>query len=385
MKICFVICELNPLHNGHLYLLRRAKETGCDCVVGIMSGNFVQRGEIAIADKYTRAEWAVKAGMDAVFELPVANVLASARYFADGGIKIAQAFDADKTLMFGAENADEQTLASLSDLLAQEPPALSREIKSRLAQGKTYPRALSEAIETVYGKADFGALLTSPNNVLALEYYRGARTLNADLTLTPVQRVGNGYHDLSRGGEYLSASAIRQIYAEEPRADAARAIAPYCPDYVVCDLGFDPAADAKLLAIAKYALRDPDALRAIGGMDEGLERRLCRALQSAQTLTQFYASVKCKRYPMARIKRALISAVIGNDMANERLLTDAPRYLNLLALRKDSRALLSAAALPVTTSRAKKQRAFGADLFDAADDLYRAIAAPYRQTARIVE
>ena len=207
MKFCGIICEYNPFHNGHLYQLQEAKKrSGADAVLCIMSGNFVQRGEAAVLDKFTRAKHAVKAGADIVVELPTLFATSNAELFAKGAVSLLSAIPSVSTLCFGAENADKTAFLLAARYLNNEPEEVSAKIKESVADGLSYAKARANAW------AGFLPLdlLCSPNNILGLEYTRAILGRSADIEILPIQRVGGGYKDGEMKENFSSASAIRQ-------------------------------------------------------------------------------------------------------------------------------------------------------------------------------
>ena len=178
MKICAIICEYNPFHNGHLYQIQEAKRlSGADAILCIMSGNFVQRGEAAILDKFTRAKHAVLAGADVVVELPTPFAISNAELFAKGAISILSKIPSVTTLCFGAENASKTAFTLAARYLNDEPKEISEKIKSYASEGMSYAKARAKAW-VGFLPLD---LLCSPNNILALEYTRAILNANASI------------------------------------------------------------------------------------------------------------------------------------------------------------------------------------------------------------
>ena len=213
MKICAIICEYNPLHNGHLWHIQSARAlSGADAVLCVMSGNFTQRGEHAVLDKYTRAKHALLAGADAVIELPAPFATSNAELFAKGAIKLIASIPAVTTLSFGAENADKLAFISAGRYLNDEPKSVSEEIKRLTATGISYARARAQAYA---GHIPFD-VLSSPNNILGLEYTKALLALQSNIEILPLQRQGAGYLDGTLHENFSSASAIRSaIYNGE--------------------------------------------------------------------------------------------------------------------------------------------------------------------------
>ena len=165
MKICAIICEYNPFHNGHLYQLREAKRiSGADALLCIMSGNFVQRGEAAIMDKFTRAKHAVQAGADVVIELPTLFATSNAELFAKGAIHLLSSIPDVSILCFGCENSNKETLIQTAEKLNNEPKDVSKKIKEYVGNGLSYAKARAKAWD---GQIPL-ELLTSPNNILGI-------------------------------------------------------------------------------------------------------------------------------------------------------------------------------------------------------------------------
>ena len=172
MKICGIICEYNPFHNGHLYHLQAARKTsGADFVLCIMSGNFVQRGEAAVLNKYTRARHAVRAGADAVIELPAVFSTSPAELFAKGAIKLLTAIPNLSQLCFGCESGDSENFLEAAEALDNEPAEVSREIKALMKRGVGYAKARAEVWRTRFPDG----FLLSPNNILGIESARAVR------------------------------------------------------------------------------------------------------------------------------------------------------------------------------------------------------------------
>ena len=210
-----IVAEYNPLHNGHIYHLEQAKkETGADFCVIAMSGNFVQRGEPACADKFTRAEWALRAGADLIVEIPQCLAVASAERFAEGAVKLLAETGVVTDIAFGVETDNLDGLYRIADILDREPPAFRTNLAYHLKQGKSYPRAQFDALSDLNIPRGDVALLTQPNNILAVEYIKAIRRFAPHIRAVPILRQGNGYNDAELTGPLSSATAIRQALRE---------------------------------------------------------------------------------------------------------------------------------------------------------------------------
>lgn len=203
MNITGIIAEYNPFHNGHQYQIQQAREHGADYVIAAISGDFVQRGAPAILDKYARARMALLGGADLVLELPAVYATASAEAFARGGVMALHATGIVDALCYGVEAEDPAALESLARILQKEPDWYRQQLQLGLRAGLSYPAARSHALP------EYAALLSCPNNILALEYAKAADQLAPQLALLPIRRQGAGHHDTAPSGGFASASAIR--------------------------------------------------------------------------------------------------------------------------------------------------------------------------------
>ena len=214
MKVLGIIAEFNPFHNGHKYLIEEAKkQTDSDCCIIAMSGNFVQRGEIALMDKYTRAQIAIENGADIVLELPVHIATASAEGFAHGAVSILHKINIVNNIAFGTEENNLEFLNTIADLLVNETEGFKALIKEKCEKGLSFASARSEAVISLLPKElqkDAYKTLNSPNSILAIEYLKSLKRLNSDIAPNAVLRIGSGYKD-NTFCEYSSATGIRQF------------------------------------------------------------------------------------------------------------------------------------------------------------------------------
>ena len=344
MRVVGIIAEYNPLHNGHIYHMEQAKAlAGAEHCVVVMSGNFVQRGEPACTDKFTRAEWALKAGADLVLELPSVYAVASAERFALGGVRTLLGAGVVSDLAFGCEEADIATLYQLSDIISSEPPPFRHALREHLKRGKSYPRARFDALAD-YGVPD-GMLDTilQPNNILAIEYLHALSVYAPNIRPLPITRIGCSYHSETLSGEYSSATAIRRALLEGNRE-----VLSAMPSFVGGALFYDDQfliSPGALDSMTLYALRrmTPAELAEIPDVGEGFENVIYKAARSAQTMEAFFAAVKSKRYTLARVRRITVNALLGitADQVHSTVVSREGSYLRVLGFRKDARTLLS--------------------------------------------
>lgn len=330
MKICAIICEYNPFHNGHLFQINEAKKrSGADAIVCFMSGSFVQRGEAAIMDKYTRAKHAVLAGADAVIELPTVFSTSNAELFAKGAMHLINSIPDVKILCFGAENADKRAFISAARYLNDEPSEVSRTIKKLTATGVSYAKARAQAFAGFIPMD----ILASPNNILGLEYTRALLQKNSNVEILPIQRVGSDYNDTNLCGEYSSATAIREGIAN------GKNIENTLPKFVLEDLPTIMASD--LDRLEKYALlsTDKEKISRVCDCTEGLENALQKAALCNKSLVE---SLTSARYTSSRIRRIALQNLLKIEESLIRQCLQTPLYLRVLATKKESNDVLSA-------------------------------------------
>ncbi len=313
-----IIAEFNPLHTGHCYLINEAKKLGT--VIAVISGNFVQRGDIAIAEKRIRAAAALRCGAAAVLELPVSYSLSTAQNFALGGVSALYAAGCD-TLMFGSECGDTAALLKAADALSGD------EYKSRLAENLATGMTFAAARERAAGLEN--GILSGPNNNLAVEYILAARSIGADFKFVTVKRVGQA-HDSMEKGEFVSASLLRQkmlcgetdFYRE------------YIPKEAWDLFVYENFADIRRIETAVLSvlrLKTENELKSLPDISEGIENKLFSAIRLATSLDELYNTVKVKRYTHARIRRLALSAFIGLDNT---FFMKLPPYIRVLGFNK---------------------------------------------------
>ncbi len=331
MEITGIICEYNPLHKGHASQIARIRQDfGVDSgIVCLMSGNFVQRGMPAIFDKSIRAEAAVKSGADLVLELPVTASLSSAEGFAAEGVRILSYIC--QRLSFGAETPDKEILTETAKALLSPdfPPAL----RKHLDAGLSFPAARQKAL-TDLGLS--GELLTSPNNILAVEYCKAILAQNSPLLPCPIYRPGS-YHAETADENAPSATALRgMLYRREDiSAYLPSEAAPLFREASLHSLSFGERA-----ILSKLRTMTEAEFSALPGGSEGLWRKLMRAARERAALEEIATEVKSKRYTRTRIDRMLLCAFLG--ITEGMLLSPAP-YVRVLAFNDRGREILKAA------------------------------------------
>lgn len=336
MKTAAIISEYNPFHNGHKYHIEQTRAAGASHIIAIMSGNFTQRGDTAIFDKFVRAETALQNGADLVLELPTRISLMSAEGFARGAVGIAEALGCVDILSFGSESGSVPALKEASGAI--EYVLHTGEFDMLVKKGKSYPAALQEALRNYYTD-DVCELAASPNNTLAIEYLSALDNIGSSIEPFTVKRLG-APHDSDEDAEFISASRIRKmIFSGEDCSGFAPAVNA-------------PAADVRLLERAILAklrtLRESD-LERVFDCANGLGNRLHKAIRTAKSLSELYFLTKTKRYTLARIRRAVLCAFLGID---KQFAAEKCAYIRVLGMNPRGREILAAAncALPIDTS-----------------------------------
>lgn len=355
MKITGIICEYNPFHNGHLYHMNQTRENGATHIVAVMSGNYVQRGDIAVLDKFTRAKLAVRGGADLVIEIPSVYALSSAEFYARGAVSILDSLGCVDEISFGSEAGSVEDLKKASEIA--EECSSSPELEEYLRNGMSYPNAINTMVYEKYGKKAgnrIGEILASPNNVLAVEYLKALRRLGSDIQPVTVQRKSVAHDSMIALNGIASASFIRKCIQEKMD------FSDFVPDYVysayVRAVSEKRRADIKNLErIILYKLRTitPEQLRSVPDVGQGLEYRI---IENAvlTNLDEIFMNIKTRRYTMARIKRIFLNMLIGIE---KRDLDILPPYGRILAVTERGRDILSKAKetgkIPFGTSLAK--------------------------------
>lgn len=366
MKISAIICEFNPFHNGHGYVISRAKEqNGCEMVICVMSGSFTQRGEICRTDKFLRAKHAISCGADAVIELPAPFAVAPAEIFARGAIKLIGTINADTTLVFGCEDCRKEAFIKAAEILTNESEKFKNELSYRLESGESYIKSYAAAYRECGGDEN---LLLAPNNILGVEYLKAVKKAGLDIDFAPVKRQGAGYNDEALCGKYSSASGIR-ANADNP---AIKQALPEC-SYKDFTASTDNAKRFEQFAADRLFTCDKDDLKRVYGCTEGLENRL-KNLASGHTFDEICELASGKRYSKSRIRRIITANALGLYTDETEKFFDATLPLKILAVKKESAdELLPLLSVPVPPSPEAKKCA---ELTSRAYALWRHLSVP---------
>ncbi len=316
-----VIAEFNPFHNGHAYLLSKAKEKS-EAVICVMSGNFVQRGDLSIFTKQKRTEFALKNGADLVINLPVGWSMSSAENFALGGISLIKNTKITDSIYFGCECGDINALTKTAEIICDDN--FNNLVKENMKNGVSYAYARQQAVEN-YSK-ELGAILSKPNNTLAIEYISAAKKLNFSPSFNAVNRVGVEHNSSKGNDEFISGSALRELIKKSRFSD----IKKYVPEnifYALTEGDFSDISRLDKALLFKIRSMTKEQLLEIPDVSEGLENRIIDAAKISDSLLELAELVKTKRYTLARIRRILMCAAF--DISNEYLKKEPP-YIHIL-------------------------------------------------------
>lgn len=347
MKILGIIAEYNPFHNGHLYHINASrKKSNCDAVVIAMSGNFVQRGEPAIIDKWRRAESAIFCGADLVVEIQQPYSCQNAEMFASAAFKALESIPID-TLSFGCENSNIELLYQIANLQLHNSLEYNNNIKNFLNLGLSYPNAVNKTISKLLGE-EAAHYISTPNNLLSLEYLKNCSKSKHDIDILPITRKGANYNDQIIDGLNPSATSIRNALLKNDLT-LIKNVIPKKSYALITDFytmhGKFNSLD-NYLDIIYYSIisNNKEHLENIFNISEGLENRIYNNIFKHDTINDFILSLKSKRYTYARIRRILLNILLN---INKNLKNDFPfeksNYIKVLAFNNMGRKVLKEA------------------------------------------
>ena len=373
MKVVGIIAEFNPFHNGHKYLIEKAKEiTGADYAVIVMSGNFTQRGTPAITDKYVRTQMALQNGADLVIELPTHYACSSAEFFAHGAITLFNKLGVVDSICFGSESGNITNLYNVAKILADEPEEYKQQLKLFLKRGYSYPLARNQALEaTIPDFVNYMDVIKTPNNILGIEYLKALIRTNSSITPYTIPRIGSGYHDRKLSVAYSSAIAIRQSLQF---GNSLEKIEEQVPDNCLPILSehFNktyPIFMDDFSTILKYKL----LTEASNGFDKyadissDLSDKIKKNMFKINTIHNFCDLLKSKDLTHARINRCLghILLNIQQDEMDTLKENGSIHYARILGFKENSNDLLSEAkkktSIPLITKLADASKILSED------------------------
>jgi predicted nucleotidyltransferase len=335
MKILGIVAEYNPFHNGHKYHIEKAKElTGADYTVVVMSGNFMQRGEAAIMDKWQRSRLAVENGADLVIELPFIFACNKAQTFASGAVDILAALGVTH-IAFGSESGEIDKLKNLVELLDDRNDEIANETAIAMETGCSYAKGTEIAVSKVLGD-EYVSLMLDPNNILAVEYLKRIHEKKYDIEAVTVKRHGSGYYDSNKSAGMAGATVIRE------KVLCGQEVSPYVPENTLSSLLSDKINEkiqkenAFMLIKNDIVRSSADELSKVYHVGEGLENKLKKEIIAARNYDDFVGRIVSKRYTQAAIKRMLAYVMMNlKETEPQRLL-----YARVLAAGMEGRKLI---------------------------------------------
>ncbi len=386
MKVCGIIAEYNPIHSGHLFHITQSRKVSdADFIIAVISGSYVQRGEPAFYDKYTRTRSALRAGADVVIEMPAAVSLGSSEYFAKGAIDILNSTNTVSSLSFGSECNDIMSLSKAASILSDEPEDLSSLIKSRLSSGMNYSAALCSSVTEIF--PELSGILGNPNNNLGIDYLKALNKTGSSIVPFTVQRTGLGYHETSPTDSHPSATMLRELIMSNEYDKALS----YLPQELLLSFNADAdntqsfrhflsADDFSEILAFRLIYSDREILQHIPDTNDDFINRLIRCKNDFTDFLSFAACLKRKNITLSRINRILFRLILGiNDEINDFIsFSETAPYIRILGMKQSAGPLVKEikknAVVPVICkaySDSKSLSGMAEKLFNIDENAYR--------------
>jgi len=354
MKVSAIICEYNPLHRGHIHHIERTRENGATHLIGILSSNLVQRGDVAIISKFDRANLAINAGIDLVIELPSPFSCATAEIYAAGAVSLLNALGMVNELSFGSSLGDMESMLLLKEASQSTTEIYGEQIRAHMKKGESYPASVGAVVQEKYGQR-ISHEIHDPNNLLAVEYLKAMQRLNVPFQPFTIPRKYVMHDSMKPENFFASASWIRKCIAEGDSSyqdyvphDTAEMLKKRMQEGRIASINH-----LEKLILYKMRTISETEMLSLPDMNEALMNRFFSA-RTENNLDAFLAKVKSKCYTMSRIRRIIMCALAG---IQREILTVNPPYARVLALNERGRELMGIARktskIPVHTSLAK--------------------------------
>ena len=349
MKVCGIIAEYNPFHNGHLNQIKEARElTGADKVIVIMSGDFTQRGCPAFIDKYERTRMALKGGADLVLELPLYYSVGSAEFFASGAVALLDKIGVTDALCFGSECGDIDLLNDIANILYDRKEELHDEIREKMKTGLNYPMARAATIEEMIPNSyEHVQAMSEPNNILGFEYLRAIKQRGCNIEAYTNRRIGSGYHERMMVSTLSSAMAIRESVYETGELSRVESQVPYFVYDIMKEKYNEtfPIFEEDISAILKYKLLLDAATGYTSYVDisSDFSDKILKNLNRYSSFSQFCDLLKSKDITYARVSRSLLHILLNirKDRMEMFKADDFIYYARMLGFREESKDLLT--------------------------------------------
>lgn len=343
-----IVSEYNPFHNGHILHLKKSLElTKADFTVAIMSGNFTQRGDTSLVDKWAKTEMALKQGIDLVLELPTIYAISSAENFASGAIKILNSLGIVDYLSFGSEVGDIKPIDDVATILAKEPRDFSEILKRQLRSGLSYPKARELAMQMFFGSSPiYTEVLQNPNNILGVEYLKALKRTKSNITPITIKRNYNNYNSQDVKNGIASATAIRTMISNSKNIHT---VVPYETYEVIERLSNEGKIVTSLKVFEKeiiYNLRRMTIteIANLPDVTEGLENKIKQAALATNTLETLIEKIKSKRFTQTRIQRILLYSLLNITKKDMLMSQKVTPYVRVLGFNKHGKRIISAIA-----------------------------------------
>ncbi len=346
-KVLGIIAEYNPFHNGHLYHLENSKKlTGADYTIAVISGNFVQRGSTSIINKWDKAKMALSNGVDLVIELPVLYSISSAENFSDGAIKILNSLGVVDFLSFGSETSDINVLKNVANVLYSEPNEYKNILSHELKKGLSFPKARENSLLMYLNDIrTYSGALSSPNNILGIEYLKALKKYNSNIQPVCIKRVDAEYNSTDFSNDIASATAIRSLIKNKsfeiietlvPSDTYSILIENIRNGHIVEDLSVF---EKEII----YVLRkmSVEEISNLPDVSEGLEYSIKNAANSCNSIVEFLNIVKSKRYTSTRLQRILLYALLGITKKDMEISKSTLPYVRVLGFNDNGKMLIS--------------------------------------------
>ncbi len=386
MKACGLIVEYNPFHNGHLYHLNQAKKTvKADCIVAVMSGPFLQRGEPAIIDKFHRAKTSLTAGADLVVELPYPYAVQSSEFFALGALMTLDALRVS-SICFGSESGNIDEFKHSVNKLIQNKSRYDDNLRIFLNNGLSFPHASSEAFASIGINEQ---TVIQPNNILGFSYVRTIIEKSLPIEPFTIKRINNNFHDEEIANQIASATSIRKELNKGTLSQITKSVLPEASikeltKYKKITSTWHNWEDYFPLLHYRVTTMTIDELKNIQGVEEGLEHRIKKTVKDAKSFQDWLERIKTRRYTKVRLQRIFVH-ILTNTTKHEirRYVTqDSIPYIRLLGMTETGQNYLNVHKQDIKSrifSNLNKQTKTKLFLDERANNVYYSILSSHQQ------
>ena len=346
-KVVGIIAEYNPFHNGHSYHIQNTKaQTGADFVVAVMTGNFTQRGNTSVVNKWEKAKMALNGGVDLVIELPTIYSISSAENFANGAVKILNTLGIVDAISFGMEANDISTLNNIANVLNSEPPEYKTLLEHELGKGNSFPKARDNALMMYLNDIKrYANVLKGSNNILAIEYLKALKKQKSNLVPVGIKREKVYYNSTKIIDEYASSTGIRNLLLHNQIEEVRRVV----PAKVFSMLLENIRQGTYVLDLTAYNYEIIYKLRSMSvkeianlpDVSEGLENLIKEVSNKTNNLIELINGIKSKRYTQTRIQRILLYALLGITKKDMEVSKKMVPYIRVLGCSENGKMLLS--------------------------------------------